>query len=242
MAPSPNTQSRKAKKAQKEAEARQKEIDELKKAKLAMDAIFKSKKPAQTSPQRELSPSPKPKKAKKKKKKDAADARIDKPEEHLVKITTMMAQQLLMSTTTQSDRQQEPALQTIAAPQVPTTGISLPSANMAARPSAPLPPKAMLDDPRVAEHLAEALNNLDLYLGSTAGKKSSIYKPHMFIPVRFEAKKQSAQEDLSFPLYVNGITGIILNAISDQASRPASICRHLRELAEDVTDKEWQSV
>ena len=47
---------------------------------------------------------------------------------------------------------------------------------------------------------------------------------------------------VSFPLNVNGLIGMILNALPDQSSRATSSCRHLREAAEDRADKPWPIV
>ena len=61
----------------------------------------------------------------------------------------------------------------------------------------------------------------------------------MFIPRRYASKKTNDKEDISFPLFVNGIAGIILNSLQDQGTVAAALCRHLREAAEDTVARPW---
>ena len=106
----------------------------------------------------------------------------------------------------------------------------------------PPPPEAILDNPAAAGTIADALRSLDPVFQATGGKTHTIVKPHMFIPRRFVNKKAVEKEDISFPLYMNGLAGMILNALPDQSTRAAALCRHLREAAEDAVDKPWPVV
>ena len=221
-------------------------------ARKAVSPVYKAPSPAykppvspEKSPQfpHELSTSPDaPKKKGAKKRKDVE--RMDRLESQLATITAMMAQQIILNQPQALREARAPA----DTPRYEPSTMAAPAAAMAAplpplpRSHVPPPPEAMFDEPGVAGHLAEALRNLEPSMGRTGGKVPNTYKPHMFIPIRFRAKKPNERDDLTFPLYVNGMTGIILNAMSDQASRPAAICRHLREVAEDVADRKWESV
>ena len=64
----------------------------------------------------------------------------------------------------------------------------------------------------------------------------------MFIPRRYSNKKSLDNENIPFPLYVNGLAGMILNDMPDQRMQAASLCRHLREVAEDAVERPWQVV
>ena len=252
MSSSMYTRGRKNRNLALEKAKRDKEIEELKSAKDTLDAIFKA--PETGKSPIEVSPVPQKKVAKKKKKAKTDEARMEKVEAQLAQLTALMTKHVInavLALTSQTSLPQQlrpPASTALAAmlppPPLPALAATAPTPVQATgthqRPAhIPLPPQAMLEHPHVATH---SFKSLEPSMGVTGGKRNNIYRPYMFILSRFRSKKQVEQEDLSFPLYVNGMTGIILNAFSDRASRPASVCRHLREVAEDVADKRLESV
>ena len=101
----------------------------------------------------------------------------------------------------------------------------------------PPPPEALVDDPVAAGHIAEMIRHLEPVFQQTGGKRDSILKPHMFIPRRFANKKLADKEDIS--LFVNGMSGLILNSLRDQSTVAAALCRHLREAAKDMAKRPW---
>ena len=103
----------------------------------------------------------------------------------------------------------------------------------------PPPPEAIIDEPVAAMHIAEVIKQLEPVFQGTGGKRSHILKPHMFIPRRFANKKAIDREDISFPLFTNGMAGLILNAMRDQGTTAAALCRHLREATEDTAKRPW---
>ena len=114
------------------------------------------------------------------------------------------------------------------------------AAQLARRPDAPPPaPEALIEDPVAADHIAQVIKQLEPAFKNTGGKPVKTYKPHMFIPRRYVNKKMVDKEDVSFPLYVNGMAGMILNALPDHGTVAAALCRHLRETAEDTVVRPW---
>ena len=104
----------------------------------------------------------------------------------------------------------------------------------------PPPPEALIQEPVAMAHIAEAIRHLEPTFAATGGKRDTILKPHMFIPRRHVNRKATDPEDISFPLFVNGMAGLILNKLPDQGSTAAALARHLREVAEDTIDRPWQ--
>ena len=127
-----------------------------------------------------------------------------------------------------------------ARPQHPAMSLA---AQLGRRQEAPPPaPEALIEDPAAAGHIAEVIKQLEPVFNPTGGKRSKTYKPHMFIPRRFTNSKLADKEDIAFPLFVNGMAGMILNALHDQGTVAAAMCRHLREAAEDAAVRPWASV
>ena len=114
------------------------------------------------------------------------------------------------------------------------------AAQLGRRHDAPPPaPEALIEDPTAAGHIAEVIKHLEPVFQGTGGKRNHVLKPHLFIPRRFASKKATDKEDISFPLFVNGMAGIILNSLNDQGMVAAALCRHLHEAAEDTAIRPW---
>ena len=107
------------------------------------------------------------------------------------------------------------------------------------REAVPQAPEALYKDPLAAKHIAAALRHLEPAFNPTGGNTANVLKPHMFVPRRLVNKKSLDKEDISFPLCVNSMAGMILNAMPDHRSRPAALCRHLREVAKNVAVRPW---
>ena len=108
----------------------------------------------------------------------------------------------------------------------------------------PPPPEAIDDDPGIHDQITDALTKLDPAYKPSGGKKSTVKRPHMFIPKRLRDQrlKVSEQEDVQFPHFVTGMAGMVLSLMDDQASPAAAACRHLREAAEDHILRPWKVV
>ena len=104
----------------------------------------------------------------------------------------------------------------------------------------PVPtPDHLVAESSAVGHIAAA-KQLDPTFTNTAGNAKTL-KPSMFISKRLLGKKND-MDDLLFPLYVHGITGLILNALQDQNTVAAAACRHAREVAEDAAARPWSAV
>ena len=176
------------------------------------------------------------KKAKSKKKnKDAS--RMDRMEEQIIALTSLVSAHLSMASgeattpTKKKDRAEADSPK---------------RAKTKRRDKAFLPPpEAMADDPAIEEQIVDAIKYLDPSFRTTGGKKSTpgpSTRPHLYVPKRFRMPKASEQEDFPFPQFVTGMAGMVLSMLDDQSSPAAAACRHLREAAEDHITRTWSVV
>ena len=183
-----------------------------------------------------VSPAVPPRRVKSKRKK--GDSRMDRMEEQIAALTSLVSAQLSIA----AQRQETPERQITSETPTPKKKVK----RRPRRAAFPPPPEAMAAAPGIQEHIHEALKQLDPSYKPTGGKNTepATAKPHLFIPKRPRDSKLkvSEQEDIPFAHFVTGMAGMVLSMMDDQASPAAAACRHLREAAEDHITRPWPTV
>ena len=176
-----------------------------------------------------------PPKAKSGKRKRAS--RIDRMEEQIAALTSLLSAQLVIGNHEGEDEEfSEVTPEAVRSP--PRKGGKKKRRD---RPFPP-PPQALADEPGLQDQIDSALQLLNPSFKPTGGKKAMVTKPHLYIPKLFRSSKTSEQENVPFPQFVTGMAGMVLAMLGDQSSPAAAACRHLREAAEDHITRPWSMV
>ena len=170
-----------------------------------------------------------PKKAKSKRKR--SEGRMDRMEEQIVALTSLITSQLTMEA-------QAPQLESPPREKTPKKKLKQRTRHTAFPP----PPEAMAAAPGIQEYINEAIKQLDPTYKTTGGKRADptiTAKPHLFIPKRFRdpGLKASEQEDIPFPHFVTGMAGMVLSMLDDQASLVPALESTVREWSKTLFDR-----